>query len=137
MYRILLAVNDDEARAHDQAAFVTDLPMVADDLEVVVTHTMTDDEATAPGELQSLDRIETVRAVRDQLEAQDIGVELAEARRPPADGILELADEFDVDLIVIGARRRSPVGKAVFGSITQQIILESGVPVTVAGFESD
>lgn len=137
MYRILLAVNNDDDRAHDQAAFVTDLPSVDDDIEVVVTHTMTDDEATAPDELKNVERIDTVRAVRDQLEAAGIPVELAEARQPPADGVLELADEFDIDNIVIGARRRSPVGKAVFGSVTQRIIQDADVPVTVAGFETD
>lgn len=136
MYRILIAVNNDGDRALGQAAFVTAIPAVDDDIEVVVTHTMTDDEATAPDELQNLDRIDTVRAVRDRLEAEGISVELAEARQPPADGILELADEFDVDNIVIGARRRSPVGKAVFGSVTQQVIQEADIPVTVAGYEA-
>jgi nucleotide-binding universal stress UspA family protein len=50
----------------------------------------------------------------------------------PADAILELADEFDADAIVVGARRRSPVGKVVFGSVAQTVILDTDRPVTVA-----
>ncbi|MFV0463609.1 MAG: universal stress protein [Nostocoides sp.] len=35
------------------------------------------------------------------------------------------------DLLVLGARRRSPVGKAILGSITQEILLDVAVPVLV------
>ena len=35
------------------------------------------------------------------------------------------------DLLVLGARRRSPVGKALLGSVAQTIILEASVPVLV------
>ena len=33
--------------------------------------------------------------------------------------------------LVIGARRRSPVGKAFLGSVTQDILLDADVPVLV------
>jgi nucleotide-binding universal stress UspA family protein len=48
-----------------------------------------------------------------------------------AAAILALAREADADLLVIGARRRSPVGKAILGSVTQSIILDSDFPVLV------
>ncbi len=54
-------------------------------------------------------------------------------QQPPADGIVELADEFDADQIVMGSRKRSPTGKAVFGSVSQQVLLEADDPVTVVG----
>ena len=48
-----------------------------------------------------------------------------------ADAILELAEKADAELLVIGARRRSPVGKAFLGSVTQTIILDANIPVLV------
>lgn len=46
-----------------------------------------------------------------------------------AESVLELAG--DAELLVIGARRRSPVGKFLLGSVTQTIILDSSIPVLV------
>jgi len=131
MYRILLPVDNDPDRAHDQAAFVAALPATADDLSVVVTHTLTAEEADAPGDQRRVGQVETVKLVRDYLSERDIAVELAEARHPPADGILELAAEFDADHVAMGSRKRSPAGKVVFGSVAQQVLLEADVPVTV------
>ncbi len=39
------------------------------------------------------------------------------------DAVLRAADEVDAELIVVGVRRRSPVGKAVLGSDSQTILL--------------
>ena len=47
------------------------------------------------------------------------------------DALVDLTDRLRPDLLVLGARRRSPVGKALFGSIAQTIILEASVPVLV------
>ena len=48
-----------------------------------------------------------------------------------ADAVLDLIAGTDVELVVIGARRRSPVGKMIMGSVTQSIILRADVPVLV------
>jgi len=46
------------------------------------------------------------------------------------DAVLEqLEKEADVDLLVIGVRRRSPVGKALLGDLAQRLLLEAPVPV--------
>lgn len=45
--------------------------------------------------------------------------------------ILEKVSELAPDVLVIGARRRSPVGKAFLGSVTQSIVLGADVPVLV------
>ncbi len=47
------------------------------------------------------------------------------------DAIVQLTDQLRPDLLVLGARRRSPVGKALLGSVAQTIILEANVPVLV------
>lgn len=46
-----------------------------------------------------------------------------------ADVILDLAQEKAASTIVIGVRRRSPVGKLLLGSASQRILLEADCPV--------
>ena len=50
--------------------------------------------------------------------------------RDPVEVVLNTAaDDPSITRIVIGMRRRSPVGKAVLGSVSQGILLESPLPV--------
>lgn len=48
----------------------------------------------------------------------------------PVDEILAVAGEVDARYLVVGGRRRSPAGKAIFGSITQSVLLNADRPVT-------
>ncbi|MDT0170795.1 universal stress protein [Pseudarthrobacter sp. BRE9] len=43
--------------------------------------------------------------------------------------VLDAAEEHDAELIVIGLRRRTPVGKLIMGSTSQRILLEADCPV--------
>ena len=47
----------------------------------------------------------------------------------PAEEILSAAADTDAELIVIGLRRRSPIGKLFLGSSSQQVILDAACPV--------
>ena len=47
----------------------------------------------------------------------------------PAEAILRVAAERDARLIVIGVRRRTPVGKLFLGSTSQQVLLDALCPV--------
>ena len=66
-----------------------------------------------------------LEALRAELASLDVAAEL----RQPAtwDDVAEdldaVADEIDADLIVIGLRRRSPVGKLILGSAASRILL--------------
>ena len=46
-----------------------------------------------------------------------------------ADELLKAMDRTDADLLVIGIRHRSPVGKLLLGSVSQQLLLECPKPV--------
>ncbi|MGE9809021.1 MULTISPECIES: universal stress protein [unclassified Janibacter] len=43
----------------------------------------------------------------------------------PGEDLIEVAEELDADLIVIGLRRRTPVGKLILGSNAQRILLDA------------
>jgi nucleotide-binding universal stress UspA family protein len=46
-----------------------------------------------------------------------------------AEEVLDAATAHRADLIVIGLRRRTPVGKLILGSSSQRILLEASCPV--------
>ncbi len=50
--------------------------------------------------------------------------------RDPADAVLdEIRDHGGIQRLVIGMKRRSPLSKALLGSVSQRLLLESPVPV--------
>ena len=71
----------------------------------------------------------------DALDAQLGAAGLAHTMLRPTDGVnaadslLSAADQNDADLIVIGVRRRSPVGKLITGSTAQAVMLGADCPV--------
>jgi nucleotide-binding universal stress UspA family protein len=70
-------------------------------------------------------------AVRDLLDEADIAYDIRQLRRSDdvAESLVSTALEVDAELIVIGLRRRSPVGKLVLGSNAQRILLDAPCPV--------
>jgi nucleotide-binding universal stress UspA family protein len=47
----------------------------------------------------------------------------------PVKEILDEAERRDASYVVIGGRKRTPVGKAIFGSTTQSLLLNAQIPV--------
>ena len=50
-------------------------------------------------------------------------------RLEAGEDLVQLADEHKADEIVIGVRRRSKVGKLIFGSTAQYVVLNASCPV--------
>jgi nucleotide-binding universal stress UspA family protein len=48
-----------------------------------------------------------------------------------SEALLGAVEELQPEVLVIGARRRSPLGKAFLGSVAQNLILDVDVPVLV------
>jgi len=144
MYHVLLPVDGDEDRLDKQLETLTTLPG-DDEITVTVLYvheevdTMPDEAGKsiiesvnkAIGDLQGVP--ETVEQAAAEIEAAGMPVDVVETQGKPTDRIIEAAEELDVEAILIAGRRRTPVGKAVFGSVTQGVILQGERPVIVAG----
>lgn len=70
-------------------------------------------------------------ALRDRLDDAEVAYEVRLLGRgnDVASDLVAAAEEFDAELIVIGLRRRSPVGKLILGSNAQRILLDAPCPV--------
>ena len=99
------------------------------DTELVVVHSLKGGER---------DELEKVLAYREEFAALE--TVLAERRvrfrlieyargNTPAEDLVAAASEHDGELIVIGYRRRSPVGKLVLGSNAQDVLMAAECPV--------
>ncbi|WP_265520824.1 universal stress protein [Oerskovia flava] len=83
-----------------------------------------DDETAVPADLAHL--LETLPS--------EVGPPAITYRDPDADppeAILDEAERTSAELIVIGSRKRTPVGKFLLGSTTQRVLLDASVPVLV------
>jgi nucleotide-binding universal stress UspA family protein len=69
--------------------------------------------------------------VRKQLADADVESEIRQLVRGKdvADDLIDVAEETSAEFIVIGLRRRSPVGKLILGSNAQRILLDAPCPV--------
>jgi nucleotide-binding universal stress UspA family protein len=135
MYTVLLPVGTDGDSARKQAEFVVELPDAAASIRAVVTHAFEGEEDEAPTAMQRPDRVGAVREAVEFLEDAGVETSVRETSAPAADGICDLAGELDVDQIVISGRRVNPVGKAVFGSVAQDVLIDADCPVTLIGAE--
>lgn len=77
-----------------------------------------DDTMAAEAELQR---------VADELGGSGVSLEVRQLVRgnEPAEDLISVATETGADLIVIGLRRRTPVGKLILGSNAQRILLDA------------
>jgi nucleotide-binding universal stress UspA family protein len=151
MYRLLLPVDDDERRARRLLETVCDLPGRSD-LSVAVLsvderRSAPDAEWAAGGFAEEFEEAmvesrreertlpDAVTLVAEGLESAGIEHSVHRVTGDPAAAILAAAEERESDAIVVGVRSRSPVGKVVFGSAAQVVILDSDRPVITVPVE--
>jgi nucleotide-binding universal stress UspA family protein len=69
--------------------------------------------------------------IRAQLETAGVEHEVRQLVRglEPAEDLIGVAQEVGAVLIVIGLRRRTPVGKLILGSNAQRVLLDAPCPV--------
>lgn len=139
MYRILLPVDTDIDRAVSAAEFVTELPAAREEIDVTVLHVRKrmEVDTSDSGRISSDDWFEesdipdSVAEAERCLEDASVNVRVKHVHADPAKAIRALAEDIGSDQIVLAGRNRSPVGKLVFGSVVQEVLLQSEVPATV------
>lgn len=96
---------------------------------LVVVHSERGDRAYAEGEAERFEA--ELAQVREQLDAAGVDHEVRNIVQgnEPAEDLIEVAEEVGADFIVIGLRRRTPVGKLILGSNAQRILLDAACPV--------
>lgn len=130
MYEILMPVDSSESRGTAQADAISELPCATEEVRATLLHVFEDEdraETTAPKQIRG------GNAARGRLEAAGVGVTEVSRVGDPATEILAAAQEHDVDHVVLGGRKRSPLGSLLFGSVSQAVVLDSERPVTITG----
>lgn len=81
---------------------------------------------TSPEELAA----EAVEEVEERARGLNVRTETATlSRTPTEEAILQYAEEQDIDLVVMGTHGRTGIDHVVFGSIAEDVLRESPVPV--------
>lgn len=72
-----------------------------------------------------------IEAVKKTLDASGVDYDIRQLVRgfEPAEDLISLAEANSAELLVIGLRRRSPIGKLILGSNAQRILLDAHCPV--------
>jgi nucleotide-binding universal stress UspA family protein len=65
------------------------------------------------------------------LDAAGVPYECEVAKGDPAHTIVEMAERFGCDMIVLGARGTSALRSAMLGSVANEVLHASGVPVVI------
>lgn len=126
MYHVALGVAPDDDQLQDKVAAIAALPQASDSVRVTVVHFHDGEEA--------VEAVPVVAEALDLLEGAELDCEVHETdRRNASRGLVETAEELDVDLLCIGGRHRSPAGKLQLKTGAQEVVLRAEVPVLVAG----
>lgn len=142
---VILAAVDRSERAPFVVAESAKLAKAFDD-ELHVLHVMSraefvklqTDSVDKTGDPIDMGRIRGYAAevADDAAEGIDMPYETVSLVGKAEDEILRYIEEHAVRYVVLGPRRRSPVGKAVFGSVAQEILLNADCPVVTIQSEA-
>ncbi|WP_203341190.1 universal stress protein [Planococcus beijingensis] len=137
MYQsILLAVDGSEnsMRAGKQAA---QLASLIKGVEVTVLYVSdfnedSNEEVHDGGSIEfELSRKKKIQPVRESLERENIYYKTEIMHGRPAPVIIELANDGNFDLVVIGSRGLNPISEMVLGSVSHKVLNHVHCPVLV------
>ncbi|ELY67999.1 UspA domain-containing protein [Natrinema versiforme JCM 10478] len=139
----MLAVGPGDADRSDQLAEAVLEVAKPADATVVLAHVFTSNEYDEvldrldfDTDLDTVDpnavaaRHSTIHDMESILEEHGVDYEVRGAVGEHGPTIVDLADSTAANRVIVGGRRRSPTGKAVFGSTAQEVMLSAPCPVT-------
>jgi nucleotide-binding universal stress UspA family protein len=83
----------------------------------------------ASGKAPEDEREAGIAALQERLAGSGADFRIEQGGDDLADDLVRLATETAAELVVIGLRRRSPVGKLILGAGAQRILIEAPCPV--------
>lgn len=139
MTRLLLPLSENEEQSTRIAAGVRDLPFDPRETELTVLNVFEEFEVTPEQwveveweDFYDEDELpEVVASVAADLADDGYTVDVYRDHGDPVDKIVELGAEIDATAIVMATHQRGPIGKAMFGSVTQGVLLSADRPVIV------
>ena len=75
--------------------------------------------------------VHTLEAARALLDARGLPYEMEVARGDPAHTLVAIAERFGCDMIALGARGNSALRSAMLGSVSNEVLHASPVPVVI------
>ncbi|WP_458185200.1 universal stress protein [Haladaptatus sp. NG-WS-4] len=139
---ILLAVGPGDADRTDRLASAVADVAGPTGATVVLAHVFTNEEfddvierldydpSGKPNPDEVAARHATIRSLANSLDDDGVGYAIRGAVGDHGETIVELAKDVTADSVFVGGRKRSPTGKAVFGSTAQEVMLSAPCPVT-------
>jgi len=140
---VLLAVGTEDEERTEQLAREAIAVAEPSGAEIVLTHVFSEEEFDGVRSKLGVDpasegstpdavaeRHTTTRALAAALTEAGVSYSIRGGVGDHAGEVVEAAEAVGADRVVVGGRRRSPTGKAVFGSVAQDVILSAPCPVT-------
>jgi nucleotide-binding universal stress UspA family protein len=93
--------------------------------------------ATAEDIDEIVERHESVRYLEETVEDHSVDYATRGVVGDVSDALLSTADEIGADRLVIAGTTKTPVGKAIFGSTAQNVLLDAPCPVTYVKPDED
>lgn len=142
---VLVAIAGLEERSGERYAKVLTTLADSGSVSPVLAHVYSEDDTDQLERMFDIDPLEAnqlsaaaehntaVRTLSSTLDDQGIEHTIRGAIGNPGTEILRMADKVDADFILIGGQKRTPTGKALFGSTSQNVLLNSDRPVIYVG----
>lgn len=144
MYQDILLPTDGSEGVEDAIEECIDLARLTDAtvhaLYVVDTRdygTVSDAEWAGLQEALTTEGERAIEAIAERADRSDIGSVTAVEEGSPANQIIDYAESEDIDLIVMGTHGRSGLSRMLIGSVTENVIRRTTVPVHIVRVEDE